>query len=319
MVDGVADRELAEWLGEQPPYAEPVVAAWRLAGARRAAARAVEVELERVEDLVAAGVPVRLYVPSGARSALLVYMHGGGWTIGSLDTHDSLCRQMAAGARVRVLSVDYRLAPEHPWPAAVDDAVTVMRWLATGPAELGRAVSRLGIGGDSAGGALATLACHRLGVSDPDALPDVQILLCPNTDLAADTPSMRQKAVGYGLDSELVHWFARQWAPDQSLWTDPRVSPLRARELSGQPTALIITAEHDPLRDEGEDYARRLAQAGVTTTLRREPGLVHNPVMLTRISPACADALQRAITDIRTLLGTDHKHTGMSPRRVRAA
>jgi acetyl esterase len=233
---------------------------------------------------------------------LLVYLHGGGWTIGSLDGHDALCRGIADGAGVRILSVGYRLAPEHPWPAGVDDAVSVLRWVAAGPRELGETRVCSAVAGDSAGGALAALACQRLREHDPGALPGLQILLSPNTDLAADTPSMREKALGFGLDAELVRWFARQWVPDRELWTDPRVSPLRATDLSGLPRALVITAEHDPLRDEGEAYARRLAEAGVTTTLRRERGLVHNPIMLASVSPACADALQRLIADLRMLL-----------------
>jgi acetyl esterase len=195
-----------------------------------------------------------------------------------------------------------RLRPEHPWPAAVDDAVAVLRWVATGPSELGGTPTRPGVAGDSSGGALAALSCQRLRDRDPVALPDVQILLCPNTDLAADTASMREKAVGFGLDAELVRWFARQWVPDPERWTDPRVSPLRAEDLSGLPRALVVTAEHDPLRDEGEAYARRLAETGVTTTLRRDLGLVHNPIMLASVSPACAGALRRIIADVRMLL-----------------
>lgn len=114
---------------------------------------------------------------------------------------------------------------------------------------------------------------------------------------------MREKGVGFGLDAELVRWFARQWVPDPDSWRDPRVSPLRAEDVSGLPRALVVTAEHDPLRDEGEAYARRLAEAGVTTTLRRDLGLVHNPIMLARVSPACADALRQVIADVRMLLG----------------
>ncbi len=261
--------------------------------------------MARVVDLDGGGVPVRLLVPSGGDPApLLVYLHGGGWTIGSLDSHDPLCRVIADGAGVRVLLVDYRLAPEHPWPAAVDDAVAVLRWVAGGPPELGPAPGRTGVAGDSAGGALAALACQRLRDESPAALPDVQILLCPNTDLAADTASMGEKAVGFGLDAELVRWFARQWVPDPGRWTDPCVSPLRADDLTGLPRSLVVTAEHDPLRDEGEAYARRLAEAGVTTTLRRDLGVVHNPIMLARVSPACADAQRRVIADIHTLLGS---------------
>jgi acetyl esterase len=299
----IADPELEAWLREQPAYSEPDLVAWRADIEERAALRPRDVEMERVADLDAAGVPVRLYVPLSEPAALLVYLHGGGWTIGSLEGHDALCRAIADGAGVRILSVGYRLAPEHPWPAAVDDAVTVLRWVATGPSELGGTPARSGVAGDSSGGALAALGCQRLRDFDPVALPDVQILLCPNTDLAADTPSMREKAVGFGLDAELVHWFARQWVPNPERWTDPRVSPLRAEELSGLPRGLVVTAEHDPLRDEGEAYARRLAEAGVTTTLRRDLGVVHNPITLAGVSPACADALRRVIADVRLLLG----------------
>jgi acetyl esterase len=231
-------------------------------------------------------------------------LHGGGWTIGSIDSHDHVCRAIADGAGLRVVSVGYRLAPEHPWPASVEDAVAVLQWVAAGPSELGAMPTRSGVAGDSAGGALTALACQWLRERDPVALPAVQILLCPNTDLAADTPSMREKGVGFALDAELVRWFARQWMPDRERWTDPRVSPLRAENLSGLPRALVVTAEHDPLRDEGEAYARRLAEAGVTTTLRRELGVVHNPIMLTGVSPACADALTRVIADLRTLMGS---------------
>jgi len=303
VAERIADPELEAWLREQPAYAEPDLAAWRTGIDERAARRPRVIEMERVIDVDAAGVPVRLYVPFGEPAALLIYLHGGGWTIGSLDGHDPLCRAIADGAGVRMLSVGYRLAPEHPWPAAVDDAVAVLRWVATGPSELGGAPARSGVAGDSAGGALAALACQRLRECGSVALPDVQILLCPNTDLAAETSSMREKGVGFGLDAELVRWFARQWVPDPDSWRDPRVSPLRAEDVSGLPRALVVTAEHDPLRDEGEAYARRLAEAGVTTTLRRDLGLVHNPIMLARVSPACADALRQVIADVRMLLG----------------
>ncbi len=174
--------------------------------------------------------------------------------------------------------------------------------MARTPSELGGAPARSGVAGDSAGGALAALACQQLRERDPAALPHVQILLCPNTDLAADTSSMREKGVGFALDAELVRWFARQWVPDPERRADPRVSPLRAEDLSGLPRALVVTAEHDPLRDEGEAYARRLVESGVTTTLRRELGLVHNPIMLAHVSPACASALRRVIGDVRSLL-----------------
>jgi acetyl esterase len=132
--------------------------------------------------------------------------------------------------------------------------------------------------------------------------PAAQILLSPNTDLAADTESMREKGRGFTPDARLVHWFNAQWVPDPAHWSDPGVSPLRAADLTGLPRALVVSAEHDPLRDEAEAYARRLAQAGVTTTLRRELGLVHNPVMLADVSPACTAALDRVIADVRRMV-----------------
>jgi acetyl esterase len=302
MSDRLADPQLEAWLRAQPPFAEPDLARLRDARAARLASGPRGPEVAQVRDLDAGGVPVRLYVPANEPSALLVHLHGGGWTIGSIDSHDTLCRRLALGADVRVLSVGYRLAPEHPWPASVDDAVTVLQWIAGRPSALGAAGRPLAVSGDSAGGALATLACQRLRGLDPAALPDAQVLLCPNTDLAADTRSLHEKGRGFTPDARLVRWFNSQWVPDPDRWSDPEVSPLRAADLSGLPPALIVTAEHDPLRDEAEIYARRLAEAGVTTTLRRELGVVHNPVMLADVSPACAAALERVISDVRRLL-----------------
>jgi acetyl esterase len=298
----LADRELQEWLDSQPPFSEPDVLALRAARAERDRGRPRGPELEEVVDLELGAIPVRLYVPAAASGALLVHLHGGGWTIGSIESHDRLCRRLAVGAEVRVLSVGYRLAPEHPWPAAVDDAVAVLSWVAQRPAALRAAVRTIAVCGDSAGGALATLACLRLRDRDPAALPAAQILLSPNTDLAADTESMREKGRGFTPDARLVHWFNAQWVPDPAHWSDPGVSPLRAADLTGLPRALVVSAEHDPLRDEAEAYARRLAQAGVTTTLRRELGLVHNPVMLADVSPACTAALDRVIADVRRMV-----------------
>jgi acetyl esterase/lipase len=296
----LADPELDTWLRAQPPFALPDdVEALRAAGAERARARPSGPEVGSVADLEAEGVPVRLYVPAGEPASLLVHLHGGGWTIGSIETHDRLCRQLAAGARARVLSIGYRLAPEHPWPASVDDAVAVLRWVsqgAEGPP------ARLAVSGDSAGGTLATLACLRLRDEAPGALPDAQVLFSPNADLAADTESIRTKGRGFAPDARLVRWFNSQWVPDESRWIDPGVSPLRADDLTGLPRTLVVTAEHDPLRDEAEQYAARLAAAGVTTTLRRELGVVHNPLLLSDVSPACAAALDRAIADVRALL-----------------
>ena len=313
----LADSELEEWLSAQAPFAIPDDAeALRASGAERARQRPRGPEMARIADADADGVPVRLYVPAGEPTSLLVHLHGGGWTIGSIETHDRLCREFAAGAGTQVLSVGYRLAPEHPWPASVDDTVTVLRWVARGAEGLraeavgarptdGAAegpAGRVAVSGDSAGGTLATLACRRLRDESPEALPSTQVLLSPNTDLAAETESIRTKGRGFAPDARLVRWFNSRWVPDAERWTDPDVSPLRAADLSGLPPALVVTAEHDPLRDEAEQYAARLAAAGVTTTLRRELGVVHNPVMLADDSPACRAVLRRVIADVRTML-----------------
>jgi acetyl esterase len=156
--------------------------------------------------------------------------------------------------------------------------------------------------GDSAGGTLAALACLRLRSERPAALPDLQVLLYPNTDLTGSSPSMRENATGFGLTADDVRTFARYWVPDETRWADPGVSPLHAPDLTGLPPALIVTAEYDPLRDEGEAYARRLAEAGVEVELRREPGLIHNFLMLDEISPASAAAADHVAADLHDRL-----------------
>jgi acetyl esterase len=257
--------------------------------------------MHEVRELWIEELPARLYRPEAGSGPLIVYSHGGGWTIGSLDSHDRVCRMLAAMSRVQILAIDYRLAPERPWPASVDDAVTAVRWIVGRTAEL-ELCGPVAIAGDSAGGTLAALACLRVRDQHPEALPDLQVLLCPNTDLAGTHPSMREKAVGWGFDAEAVRFFSSQWVADERKWADPGVSPLRASDLHGLPSALILTAEHDVLRDEGEAYAERLRQAGVTVDLRRERGLVHNFVTLDYISPACAGAFKRAAADVRARL-----------------
>ena len=216
--------------------------------------------------------------------------------------HDRMCRRLADGSGAAVLAIGYRFAPEDPWPASVDDTVAALRWVASAPAELGEAPGAVAVAGDSAGGTLAALACLRLRDEYPSALPRLHALLYANTDLTGDWPSMREKAAGWGLDAGLVRFFNSQWMPDQMRWSDPHVSPLHARDLSGLPSALIVTAEHDPLRDESEAYARRLRHAGVQVELRRERGLIHNFMLLDEISPACAAASDRVAADLRAHL-----------------
>jgi acetyl esterase len=303
-----ADEQLAAYVAQASSvFAQPEVAAMRAGIASRVAARPRGPDLYEVRDLRIGELPARLYRPAPGPVPLVVYLHGGGWTIGSLESHDRMCRRLADGSGAAVLAVGYRLAPEHPWPASVDDTVAALRWVASGPAGLGpdglgQAPTAVAVAGDSAGGTLAALGCLRLRDEYPPALPDLQVLLYANTDLTGAQPSMREKATGWGLDAATVRFFNSQWVPDQARWSDPAVSPLHAPDLAGLPGALVVSAEHDPLRDESEVYARRLREAGVAVELRREAGLIHGFMTLDDISPACAVAADRIAADLRAKL-----------------
>ena len=244
-----------------------------------------------------------------------MFLHGGMWVLGDLDTHDRTCRRIARAADVAVLAVDYRLAPEHPWPAAVDDAVRAVRWASGHAAELG-ARGGVAVAGDSAGAQLATLACLRLRDAG-EPLPCAQVLAYPNTDLTLSEPSVREKGTGWGLDAADLAWAAAQWVPDPAARAAGGASPLHAADLAGLPPALVVTAEHDPLRDEGDRYAARLAAAGTPVRHRREPGLVHGFLQgLDLVSPAAAAASDRFFADVRELV---HRGADRRPSRFRRA
>jgi acetyl esterase len=228
-----------------------------------------------VRDLDAGGVPARLYVPTDAapRGPLLVFFHGGGWVYGDLDSHDPPCRFLAENSGVRVLSVDYRLGPEHPFPAAYDDAVAAYRWIVENAAGLDVDATRLGVGGDSAGGNLAAVTAvdaARTGL--PLAF---QLLVYPVTDASQESASRRLFGSGFYLTEEFLDRARDRYLPDPSLCLDPRVSPLLGDLPPGLAPAYVATAGFDPLRDEGEAYARKLADAGVDVQLRRFPDQIH--------------------------------------------
>ncbi len=228
-----------------------------------------------VEDGSAGGVPSRLYIPAEASAPgpLLIYFHGGGWARGSLTTHDPCCRLLAHHSGVPILSVDYRLAPEHPFPAGPDDALAAYAEVASNPGDFGADPARLALGGDSAGGNLAAVTAQ--SVRNRGLRPAAfQLLIYPVIDLAAKTESYRAFSTGFSLTERNMDWYADRYVPDPARREDPRVSPLRAASLAGLPTAHVATALADPLRDEGEAYARRLAEAGVRVALHRHP-LLH--------------------------------------------
>lgn len=306
--DLLADEGLAVYIdgvrAEAGPAARELgVAAMRAAAVRRSAARPRGPELAAVVDLTVPGdpeVPVRLYRSTTEPQPLLAYFHGGGWTMGDLDTHDRICRRLALAAGVAVLAVDYRLGPENGWPAAVEDALTVFRWARSqAPTLVGSPL--VGVAGDSAGGNIAALCCLRLrDASEPQ--PIVQVLIYPNTDLTFAQPSVRENATGWGLDSDDAIWFADQWVPDADLRNNPRVSPLLEPDLGALAPAIVVTAEHDPLRDEGNAYAAGLALAGVPVVHRLERGQVHGFLGLDTVSDAAADAAARLAADITEAL-----------------
>jgi acetyl esterase/lipase len=299
-----ADQELAEFIAQfnalhRPPPGTVPVEEMRAQSTERAAAKPRGPAMHSVTDLLVGGhLPVRLYRPTGDALPLLVWLHGGGWVIGDLDTHDRPCRLLAEQALVAVLAVDYRLAPEHPWPAAVDDAVTALQWVAAEPAELEPQPPTVGVGGDSAGGLTAALACVRMRTEAPESLPALQVLVYANTDLTESGGSMQEKGHGFGLEAEEIAWFSAQWVPDKTMLGDPRVSVLHEPRLTGLPSAVVVTCEHDPLRDQGEAYASRLEQAGLPVVVRREPGMVHNFMLWDLVSPACAAAIERVASDV---------------------
>jgi acetyl esterase len=216
----------------------------------------------------------RVYRPESSDPApTVVLFHGGGWVIGDLDTHDSMARSICRDCEAVVLSVDYRLAPEAPFPAAVEDALAATRWAGSHLPELGGS-DVLAVAGDSAGGNLAAVVAQQLRDTDGPALA-AQLLVYPATDVLGDYASRLDNGEGYFLDLPTMAWFMEHYAADPVHHDDPRLSPLRASSLEGLPPAVVVTAEYDPLRDEGEAYAAALSSAGVAVELRRFDGMIH--------------------------------------------
>ncbi|PYN15713.1 MAG: acetyl hydrolase [Candidatus Rokuibacteriota bacterium] len=239
-------------------------------------------EIGAVRNLVAQGpggpIPLRVYRPAGVAASValpgLLYFHGGGWVIGDLDTHDVLCRQLTAEAGVTVVNVDYRLAPEHKFPAAADDAWAATRWTVAHASEFGVDAGRLAVGGDSAGGNLAAVVA--LQARDAGApIIKLQVLVYPVTDVAAESRSYQDFSEGYMLTRESMRWFTAHYLAAAGQANDWRVSPLRASSHAGLPPALVVTAGFDPLRDEGAAYAAKLQQAGVLVDYVCYGGMIH--------------------------------------------
>ncbi|WCO67653.1 alpha/beta hydrolase [Iamia majanohamensis] len=269
-----------------------------------------KVAVGSVEDRTIPGpageVPVRVYRPEGAPgpAPILVWYHGGGWVIGDLETTDGAARSFCHGAGAVVVSVDYRLAPEHPFPAGPEDAWAALTWVADHAGEVGGDPARIAVGGDSAGGNLAALVALRARDEGGPALVH-QLLAYPSVDLAMGHPSIEENGEGYFLTKASMEWFRLHYLGAEREHgdpTSPEVSPLRADDLSGVAPAQVLTAEYDPLRDEGEAYAVRLAEAGVAVDLVPHPGLVHGFLGFGTLSPDAAAATEGAVQRLRQAL-----------------
>jgi len=296
-----------EWLAKVSAAQVGVAA---LAEQRRQADDAAELAAEGVFDDVVARdlevsgaehpIPARLYSPPGVdgRSGLLVYYHGGGFVYGSIASADPLCRLLAAQAGVRVLSVEYRLAPENPYPAALDDAVAAFRYALDHAEDLGAEKALIAVGGDSAGGNLALVVAHVQAVAR-QPVPAFVVALYPVTDADRTGGSRVDFGAGFGLTAETLRTMERMYLPDGVPVDDDRGAILRATDLSGMPPVYLSTAGFDPLRDEGEELAERLREAGVPVVARRFAGLTHGYASFTALSRAAHDATFDAASALR--------------------
>jgi len=261
--------------------------------------------VKSIEDLAVAGpageIPVRIYRPAEGTGPhpIVVYFHGGGWVLGTLDTHDDVCRTLVNRSGVLLVSVGYRRAPEHQFPAPLDDCVTAVRWCALRGAEIGGDAGRLAVAGDSAGGNLATAVALRLRDEGGPRLA-VQALIYPVTNFGFDTASYREYAEGFGLTRGLMRYFWKSYLPSPAEGGQAYASPLNAANLSGLPPALILTAQYDVLRDEGEAYAARLAQAGVPVCCTRYLDMNHGFIQLAALCDSALHGLEEVADALRT-------------------
>jgi acetyl esterase len=265
---------------------------------------AVDSVEEAKADGPAGAIPVRVYRPGRKGTAplpVLVWYHGGGWVIGDLDTADTTCRKLANRSGALVVSVDYRLAPEHPAPAPAEDCWAALRWVAGAATKLGGDPSRLAVGGDSAGGNLSALVAVRARDNRGPALR-YQLLVYPATDLTMSYPSHVENGDGYMLTNEATAWFLGHYLGPADDPKHPSLSPHYIDDLGGVAPAFIVTAEFDPLRDEGEAYAARLRDSGVAVDLRRYDGMVHGFFQMGGVTPVADSAVSDAASRVRAAL-----------------
>jgi len=262
-------------------------------------------EVQRVTELTVRGgdgqLGARLYVPRTAGRGLLVFFHGGGWVVGDLDSHDAYCRDLANEAGVRILSVDYRLAPEAEAPVAAEDAIAAFSWAVEHAEDLGVDPSLVGVGGDSAGGNLSAVVAQQCVLRGLPA-PALQVLIYPAVDLVGRRPSRDLFGEGFFLTEEDINWYRDHYTPNPSVRSDPLISPIFTEDLSGVAPAYVVTGGFDPLRDEGNEYAERLAKAGVPVELVCEPGMMHGFASILALGGETRAAQLRIATAVKNTL-----------------
>ncbi|MDP9245467.1 MAG: alpha/beta hydrolase [Chloroflexota bacterium] len=302
------DPQIARVLARMPAAsrAEVDVAEARRASRERAQMLRRDVEsVDHVSDrtvrTTAGDVAIRIYAAAGSSLPVLVFLHGGGWVVGDLDGPDALCRTLANRAHCMVVSVDYPLAPEHKFPAALEASYGVVGWVRDAGAEIGADPERIAVGGESAGGNLAAAIAQVSRDRGGPAL-SLQVLLTPTLDHAFDTASYLENAVGYGLTRREMMWWWTQYLAGDEDGANPYASPLRATDLRGLPPALVVTAQFDPLRDEGRTYARHLAAAGVPVHHRDYQGAVHGFLSMASEVDCARDAVEDVAGAIRERL-----------------
>jgi acetyl esterase len=301
-LDQMAAQPLPKmWEMEPAAAREAMVALMQAAGPK-------DVPIGKVTNLAIPGpagdIPARAYTPvaaGGEPLPTLVFFHGGGFVIGGIETHDGLCRMLANDSACRVISVEYRMAPEHKFPAAVEDAFAAVAWIEKNAAKLGVDANRLAVGGDSAGGNLAAVVTHMARDAGAPKLA-FQMLLFPVTEIEADMVSRREFAEGYFLEGRTIEWFFDHYFEAGAETSDIKASPLLAEKFTGLPPAYIMVAGFDPLHDEGVAYAEKLRDAGISVTLDDYPDMVHDFIYLQAVLPQAAEALGTAAKALKAAL-----------------